>query len=1014
MEILTACLRCINGFTKGSLAEIKDNQAKLNTSILMDDLETSGTVQQSFFLLNEVFSQLRRSSFIDDYRYEAKHAMAHAGLSQVLHKLINVGGGIIRQLFHHVESKKGEYPITIAFLELLNTVLNCTMLWYPRIPISDEGEFMKSLKDLISLKPYIGYLKSDIFSTFETWRYVQVPEKYQIGIKVLSIFYEILSDNSQASTSNESLKEILTQSILYDSSFHHTLLNIVGMGRKTIEQFFRRDKERLLFEQYVLQALQVLENSLSYREFEIEFQEGRLTDPKEVTGKTTISSLEYSLLTKTTGRENTNFIVAITSYLYYPYNSQLQLSSIRLLSTLCILMKAYANVSLGDSSGAPNTQIYSNIGSPSLVGYLEGEAQALCNTLLAKLSDNTELNEIRIAILRLITNTVHSQPALAELLLSKDTSSTSSGKPNLFGELDNSLSCIEVINQLLSENSKLLQENPILLLNLLGLVYSIWELGLVYRSIVASLRSDSQFWTHLISPLKKITQRRSSLAAEDANTPFDLLTVTWIVRVISLELFNTMSNSDGNGTIPEALLKDIFKLQLDWLHQFAIPCYDSSINEKFVQKANRLKVDLNAVTHTIYMNITNSLHLVREGIDNFHLYEKGYYDMQLLGKRLQLFSEEVSRDFIEHSRQVNSMLQVARAQLKLLRAWRAFIQLSFLGKDAAKYFPPNTTCRMIEGLSSLLQEDPQKGFIPEMTMDELGYLLTIVISYWKRSGMGEGISDFKTETVVKDLVASLHKAAATSSTIPRGVNGTPYLMISLFSSLTLLIKALPKKIWQDIGLYKHLMTAIPIVCNSLVNPELKKMSVSLLDAIIVSSDAESNSSLLQCLQNSNVNLFHFLMDQVSKILQTDVNNVPYQPATDSHLIFNLILALATIPSTAEYIAISNFMLLVSNSSFPFFTQVSNPQNYSVQGERSTAHKLWTSILSIIVALLQTLGNSESFLQQVLDFLTIHQSQFNRVFQSTLNNTLPISLLGTYRYMISNFNRGIGLYNCNFL
>lgn len=80
VEILTACLRCINGFTKGSLAEIKDSQAKLtNTSLVMDDLETSGTVQQSFFLLNEVFSQLRRSSFIDDYRYEAKHAMAHAG-----------------------------------------------------------------------------------------------------------------------------------------------------------------------------------------------------------------------------------------------------------------------------------------------------------------------------------------------------------------------------------------------------------------------------------------------------------------------------------------------------------------------------------------------------------------------------------------------------------------------------------------------------------------------------------------------------------------------------------------------------------------------------------------------------------------------------------------------------------------------------------------------------------------------------------------------------------------------
>jgi hypothetical protein len=293
----------------------------------------------------------------------------------------------IRNVLLSVECTMGRYPVTLAFLDLLATLL----------PFMHIAPFANSQSNLSSeFYPWLSYLRTDIFASYETWRYTKLLERWEIGIKVLSMFSGIMVDvpvttreHDQAKKAkNFMVRDSLLESLLYDSSFHHALLNIVGTGTKTLESLFnaRKVKEAQTLEMLVAMGLSVLERVLLAKE------------------GASVSSLEHSIFTRSRyiGKENTTFVLILATYIYYTYNVQLPLLATRLLTILC-------RTALSDNA--------TNVRYPSIIGYLTNQTSPLQSNFLSRLKDPRENEDLRVAILRLVIQALETQPGLADLFL---------------------------------------------------------------------------------------------------------------------------------------------------------------------------------------------------------------------------------------------------------------------------------------------------------------------------------------------------------------------------------------------------------------------------------------------------------------------------------------------------------------------------------------------------------------------------------------------------------------------
>jgi hypothetical protein len=96
--------------------------------------------------------------------------------------------GAIRHLLNNVECVKGSYSVTIPFLDLLAVSLSFMQQWHrPHFDITSQD-----------FHPYLVYICTDLFNAYESWKYTQLLDRWQIAIKILHIFNEILRDKDHS------------------------------------------------------------------------------------------------------------------------------------------------------------------------------------------------------------------------------------------------------------------------------------------------------------------------------------------------------------------------------------------------------------------------------------------------------------------------------------------------------------------------------------------------------------------------------------------------------------------------------------------------------------------------------------------------------------------------------------------------------------------------------------------------------------------------------------------------
>ncbi|KAL6078094.1 hypothetical protein QOT17_001703 [Balamuthia mandrillaris] len=644
-ELLTACLRCINGFAHTHPMQVWVYMRRVG-------------------LLDEIASERTTKAF----------------------------SGCIRHLLHTMECPTGRYPVTLSFLDLLSTLLSFAQRWQLRSSssLSSSSTTMISAADF---HPCLSYVMTDLFTAFDTWRYTHIYERWQIGIKILKIFQDILRDvsivpsptninvssqqqkrtrfsSSQLNVINSgdvivSLKRSLLNSILYDSSFHKVLLNIVGIGTKFLERLIarRKVKEGKTLEKLLVKAFNVLELVLLNRENEVEEQLSRRDNTDSAsTPFSAQSSLEYSLLSRTAvlaanendstlvsqisatesdtqtngfglptrpsggGRlkEEAHLIRIIASYIHYPYNHNLPLLATRLLTLLCRIT------------------LHSHPRPPSLVGYLGSHALFLRTAFLSRLKDPLESEELRIAILRLVTTALDCQPGLALLFINitsrkKKNSVTENNQSSIIYEIGSN-SCLSTVLSLIANRDQTIHTETRLFCEAMDLLHSLWQVAPDHHTIIKALRDTEGFWKQLVNTLQIVSlevqsfdqnenekgnekekgQENGEVAMiekeskrEQTNLQRTYMTIigSSVFSILALEMYYVPIN----GTLDPSLVQEVKqlnsspKLQLEcWLRSIpTMNAYTPSLYTRLRKQELKL---LHSIT-MVMMSSTHSQHL---------------------------------------------------------------------------------------------------------------------------------------------------------------------------------------------------------------------------------------------------------------------------------------------------------------------------------------------------------------------------------------------------------------------
>lgn len=170
---------------------------------------------------SEVWLQFGRRSLLDPARLYGDGTAA--------------AGGAIRRLLQREELSQGRYTVTLSFLDLLQSVLGHMLQW-PLNASQQQHAVAINPQDFLRC---LRYVRSDVLSSYYSWKYVKVSERWEMGIQILSILRQVLTDVRPTRTARdqESLQQSVRQSLAADTAFHHVLLSVAGLAEKALFVF---------------------------------------------------------------------------------------------------------------------------------------------------------------------------------------------------------------------------------------------------------------------------------------------------------------------------------------------------------------------------------------------------------------------------------------------------------------------------------------------------------------------------------------------------------------------------------------------------------------------------------------------------------------------------------------------------------------------------------------------------------------------------------------------------------
>ncbi|TPX38334.1 hypothetical protein SmJEL517_g00327 [Synchytrium microbalum] len=638
-----------------------------------------------------VWNHLRQDPFMP--RYSSVGSMPSSGFVQAV---------VLPQ-----EKQEGKYSTTIAFLDLVSELTSHSRKL--------NGMTTRQVELVTAC---VHFIRTDIYSTYASWRYAKALHKYEIGARVVSIFSLILRDvtyvrgyaTKTSNNGNCDLSRIyqqLADTFLNDGEGRVTrpLLNIIQGGHQLVFNIYHRMRlrEGNAVRILIRESLNLLVTLLRLRV--------NVSQQRQVTA---LSPLELYLLDKTGRGTSTDTVRQLGLYSRYFIDSELPSLAIQALTLLCVATKSIES------------------GQSSFLGYFGMDAPHISAALVQFLGDDFYGPEIQVPIWDFITAVVQSQPALSSLLLKAEASKFEpspnqvlDGTSSVFGSSRRAEpttdeftvkenTAIFALLFVLQNWKSFLKRRPLVVVAASAFMESLWQDGAKYKGLLNKLRQRQfdEFWHPLTELLKHrptpmvegvqiaTLQRVGSrwVSAEDASVKrhaASILVKSYIVRTLSRDLQLTPLNipqqvsailistygarplvtphhpinrGSDKEERPPILQPPAAPVNLTIPLPFETFAFDPELQSQLLHEANHYP------NHSINLTAVRFLTWHPELDAQWQPGDSYMFDLDLLDAKLT--ASEAKNDFLGRLCVANHNWSVTDAQLTLLKSWSNLIKLA--------------------------------------------------------------------------------------------------------------------------------------------------------------------------------------------------------------------------------------------------------------------------------------------------------------------------------------------------
>ncbi|CAE1300624.1 NUP188 [Acanthosepion pharaonis] len=424
------------------------------------------------------------------------------------------------------ECPQGRYPLSLAFLDFISTVV----MDLSQVPVDNE------------ISATVLFILTEVFPSFYKWRYYNATRREAIGHKCLEIFHKILDVMAKPKVVSKkklpNLQKMCVHNLLYTEA-GQSLLNVISIG---VDAFNDTVTEQGgFFENKSTDLIDLIQISFSVLNRLLLLKAPDLP----------LSPVERALSLPAASQQEQHIVLTVAQYIYHQHAPKLPTMALLLLKRLAVVSPM------------------------SILAILGNDAEPMKDKMLSRLSAVTEDLQLKVAILELLSVCVVTQPGLIELFLNlKLEKPNKDGKKELL--LGNSSCLNTVMNLIMSEKQKTYQCPPNLLCACIEFLHALW--GGMRETAMSVLRKINYFWPSICEPLKRnIGDEKDDSEETQLSWLADIKTVAYVFMILAHESYS----------VPRDKLEESFKAEMAVLSKQNRIQYWSNFIRKSLHEASK-------------------------------------------------------------------------------------------------------------------------------------------------------------------------------------------------------------------------------------------------------------------------------------------------------------------------------------------------------------------------------------------------------------------------------------------
>ncbi|GAA5898786.1 Nup188p [Sporobolomyces salmoneus] len=934
------------------------------------------------------------------------------------------------------EKVSGQYPVTLSLLTLVHSLVLESQI-ASRV-VSAE---YRSVKQGVLVRA-LGWVKEEVWSNYSSWKFSGLGQKFELAKKVVDIFDLVIEEGELEHGATQGTfsapVKVVTDAFLSNTSASGIsqltpLLSTFTLGSSSIESLHRagRYHDAMAIEDLVESSLRLTLQLLRLRSL-VQDSTTSLLEKVLLTQNSSLNlSLNSSFAPSSTSfaessisRQRPELLESILSFVVSPLSSTIAIQAAKVATLLCVLSSSQA---AQDRTG--------------LVALLGGSERAreIIVALLSTADDSGGILEVHIAVWDLLSAIVDSQPGLATLLVTGrqfpafDLSLSTTGTPaNDKGKgkedaqpLYKSISfpankplsrtAFDTIIDSLQSWRDNWKTQPPLLAAILRFLDFVWQHLANYGDAIEELRTKKMIWQDLVDIA--FEEVGPEPIEEEEVEPYchRLMAKSHALRVITLDIeyalekLGAKSQDSISFTTFVASFKDSKKL-LSSLQSALASSSDPELHHEVhdLIRSSFPDLDLTSLRYpppshpldrsrTCGPSYIYSLALLRRYLDGF-LANQGEDE-----RDNSMIGPEAFSDIVEHTAKLNCNFSLLEAQNMGTTSWRQSLEtlLPLLRKDTAVQ---GAVVKVgVEVAKQIAREDRGGQIMQSHHEQRLQILLSLT------EIINTASSPDATSTLV-DLVGQVGSIFANTSldvldSVSRRT--TPSFHSYLFRIAFFLSRQLNTTFASPSSLQSlsaedksRLSTQIGAILRLLLSSvrelfllaRMKKtydveqdlsLSIAALSQVLNSSFAPSPALwLAHC---HSLDLFRSGFEVFVSMDQSDSG----RPVTAQLVLDFCLLVANSSPQAAEQLALDGVMTALTNNALTDAAESGSIVPFSsLDGSQTAQHRIWTSMLALVVALVSALGESTRFVEQdVTGFVRLYGSQIARATSWTSSSSL---------------------------